>query len=665
MATEVFLTIGKVRKPVVLESKTVEGQDRIFLKYPWWPELNAEIKAAFGKYKWDQLKDKRWSIEDSHHNQFRLKFMMGHDPYAPYDKKIPTFEDPNEVTPFEFTRNLFRHQKQGVAHILTRRHCIVAAEPGTGKSLMAIEASEKLYQPGDIAIWVAPKTALLSVKMEAIKWKCKVPFEFLTYEGFVAKMAAWPSDKPIPKILILDEASRVKNETTERAKACKAVADKMRETWGYDSLIVAMSGTPAPQSPVDWHSLVQITCPGFLREADEWRFKSRLCLIKMMESNNGGTFPKVVTWYDNPKKCKVCGLEENDITHTMKEHPDVHAFVPTKNEIHELYNRLKGLVLVIQKKDCLDLPDKHFIRLEAKIPRSLMRAAQLLPSRVGKGAKLLTLLRELSDGFQYQSVEDGETTCDCCEGQKSIADMVYTGPEVTNDFLRSIGVDPEISQIVDPVLFPQYWKEEWTPCCKCKGTGMMARMVTKPEFVASPKDELYTELLEQYEDVGRFVVYGAFQGTIDRLVKLTEKKGWDWIKADGRNWKSSMGGNPMSWLTDFQNPNSPNRKVVFIGQPEAAGMGITLTRSPVVCFYSNSPNGESRSQAIERVHRISSKDHQHNVMGRSLKGVLVIDLIGLPVDSHFLTLLENKRNLESITLGELEESLKSAQDRVE
>ena len=126
-----------------------------------------------------------------------------------------------------------------------------------------------------------------------------------------------------------------------------------------------------------------------------------------------------------------------------------------------------------------------------------------------------------------------------------------------------------------------------------------------------------------------------------------------------------MGGNPMSWLTDFQNPNSPNRKVVFIGQPEAAGMGITLTRSPVVCFYSNSPNGESRSQAIERVHRISSKDHQHNVMGRSLKGVLVIDLIGLPVDSHFLTLLENKRNLESITLGELEESLKSAQDRVE
>lgn len=684
MATTVLLTVGRVQKPVVLESKQTGGQDRIFFKYAWWPELNEELKASFAGARWMAIPDdKRWSVLDTHHNQFRLKYLMGLNPYARYDKKIPSFDgkeerdDTAEVAAapqgsaidgsrpdLTFIRPLMRHQKRGTAHILYRRHCILAAEPGTGKSLMAIEAAERTYQPGDIAIWVAPKTALLSVKMECRKWGCTVPFEFLTYEGFVARVAAWPAGKPAPKILILDEASRVKNADTERAKACRNAADQIREEHGEAAIIVLMSGTPAPQSPVDWFSLVQIACPGFLKEGTEWKFKERLCLTKMMESVTGGTYPKLVTWYDDPSKCKTCGQKVDDIAHTMSYHPELHKFEPSQNEVHNLYKRLNGLVLVILKKDCLDLPEKHFRRINATVPTSILRAAKLIMSRVGTGAKALTLLRELSDGFQYVDYEVGMETCDLCEGKKSIADMAYTGPAITDDFLRSLGLIPEVSQIIDPVLFPQYWEEQWLPCCKCHGSGEIPKMKSQAEYVKSPKDDIFVDLLDEYSGVGRFVTYAAFQGSIDKLVKLVEKEGWHWIKADGRSWKSSMPGNPIGWLTEFQKPNSTFEKIVFIGQPEAAGMGITLTRSPVVVFYSNSTNGESRAQAIERVYRIGSKDHLHTFGGESLRGVMVIDLIGLPSDLRVLTLLDNKRDLQSVTLGELEESFKDA-ERIE
>ena len=51
-------------------------------------------------------------------------------------------------------------------------------------------------------------------------------------------------------------------------------------------------------------------------------------------------------------------------------------FKPSKNEVAYLHERLKGLVTIKHKKDCLDLPDKRYRKIICKPTASLCRVAE-------------------------------------------------------------------------------------------------------------------------------------------------------------------------------------------------------------------------------------------------------------------------------------------------
>lgn len=636
MARTVMMQIDGKVIPVELNT-TKDG--RIEAGWKWFPPLIDEIKTCMEDRKWNGDK-KLWHFADSHHNQFRLQVLMGMNPYERYDLPL------KEVTS---KRSLFKHQLQLKAHGLTRRQCIFASEPGCGKSLAAIEVAEDSgYKDW---FWVAPKAALLSVQLEARKWNSSVDFRFLTYEGLSSLIAKWEPGKKPPHGIIFDESSRLKTHDTIRTKSAQYLADQMRKEWGDEAYVILMTGTPAPQSPLDWFSQARIARPGFLKEGSIWAFKERISKWEQTEAARGGTFPKLIGWYDDPKKCKTCLQMPADVIHTYAEHPQFHQYQPSENEVANLYKRMQGLVIVQKKKDCLDLPEKIFRRLQANIPAAMLRTAKMITKTAGVGSKALTLLRSLSDGFQYKEVAVGEEDCDLCNATGSISDMVYIGPETTDEFMQSLGLTPQVD-IVDPVNFPQYWEMQHVQCNKCKGTKLQPKMARDATYVGSPKDELFNDLLEEYDEVGRLVVYGAFQASIDKIVKMVEAAGWDYIKADGRSWASSMPGNPMGWLAEFENRKSTVKKICFIGQPEAAGMGLTLTAACAAVFYSNSFNGESRLQAIERIHRTGASKE---------RGVTIIDLIGLPTDLYVLDRLEKKEDLQAVTLGSLEECITQAE----
>jgi hypothetical protein len=245
-----------------------------------------------------------------------------------------------------------------VRFVLTYRRCIIAGEMGTGKTLAAIEVMEALGLQDHEVWYVGPKSGIKAVGLELDKWESKVRPRMFTYERMVKYLKNWDDSEILPKMVVFDESSKLKTPSSQRSQAARQLAEAMRESYGNEAYILEMSGTPAPKAPTDWWNQVEVACPGFLREGNIHKFKARLCIIEKRENNiTGGVYPHVVSWLDDEKKCAICGkYPEQD------EHSDFaiacgegHPWVPSKNEVEYLYKRMKGLVLVKFKSECLDL----------------------------------------------------------------------------------------------------------------------------------------------------------------------------------------------------------------------------------------------------------------------------------------------------------------------
>lgn len=640
MKTEVYsYNDGRYRQKV--DVKVAEFEGRIFLVFPFNRKLLAEVKAMEDT-NWHQYQgsaamkafavktfgtEKVWSVGNTLRNQFQLEYLFGRNPYARYDA---------DLLPFTPTRTLYAHQTELARFALTRRQCIWAAEMGTGKTLAAIEVMEA----SGIHDWwyVAPASALRAVELEFKKWKCQIKPRLITYPGLRILGQEWEKrgEKP-PHGLILDESQRVKSPTAAQSQVARQVADGMRQD--YDNpIIILMSGSPAPRSPEDWWHQCEIACPGFIREGTPSKFRMRLGLFKEQQSFSGGVFHQRVTWLDDDRKCATCGeLESAAIHDPIMGEKGLHAFIPSVNEVAHLYKRMNGLVLTKFKKDCLDLPEKQYQKIYCKPTPDILRAARLISAKAKNVITGLTLLRELSDGFQYKEKADGKIICEICHGTR-----------------RTRVGTVEVSQTENANELETAYEE--VECPYCDENGQQDKIIREVIQVPCPKEDALRELLDQHFDVGRMVVYAGFTGSVDRCAQIAQDEKWSIIRADGRGWLSvDAAGNPLSGnpLEIFQEQLEQHPRVCFIGQPGAAGVGITLTASPSIVYWSNDFNAESRIQSEDRIHR----------PGMSLtRGATIYDLIHLPSDERVLANLQAKRDLQSMTLGDMSAIMAEAGD---
>ncbi len=582
---------GKYMIPV-----TLTYQDkRIFLKFPFNRKLIDAIKSNMEGISWhghDKPPRKIWSIVNSRHNQFRIAYLEGKNPYAHYDSK---------TIKHEYTRPLYFHQKEMSNHQLAMRRCVTAGEMGVGKTLSVIETMER--SGFDDWWYVAPRSGIIAVERELRIWKSKIKPRMMTYAGLTKIMKNWDNAKA-PQGVIFDESSRVKNYTAQRSQAAMALANGIRDDWGNDGYIILMSGAPAPKSPVDWWWQCEIACPGFLKEGSTAKFKNRLGVIVEKESVTGGVFPHLETWLDDSKKCAICGQTEE--AHFDEEHD----FESSKNEVAFLYERMKGLVLVRLKKDCLDLPDKIYKQIILEPDQKTINVAKSIVKTASTVIAGITLLRELSDGFQYQEVADGTAVCPECKGSAKMIDPLG---------------DSEIK------------------CDNCVD-GKVKKYKRVTQQVSTPKEEALRDILDQHLDIGRLVIYAGFTGSVDRCVRICQDCKWEVIRVDGRGWGSPF-DDP---LETFQNQQEEHPLVAFVGQPGAGGMGITLTASPTIVYYSNPFDFESRVQSEDRIHRIGMDEN---------RGATIIDLLHLATDELVLNNLKKKRRLQALTLGELQRAI--------
>jgi SNF2 family DNA or RNA helicase len=486
---------------------------------------------------------------------------------------------------------------------------------------------------------------------------------FMTYEAMTKYVSNGNAVSPTG--IVFDESSKLKTKNSKRTIAAMSAALTILHEDGY---IILMSGTPAPKSPMDWWSQTEIACPGYLVESSPDTMKYTMAYITEESGPGDSKFPKLVGWKNTTLRCDVCGEFGSHMLHTCYEEPNavkmaiikdpsnvelrvklqrientrmglsgMHDFREGKNEVARLYKRLQGMSLTVFKKDCVDLPDKFYREIDCKPPRDLLQAAKALVGIEKKGAALRMKLRQLSDGFLYKEREIGRSKCMACEGKGSV------------DFWWSDQLDCAVPEGTDNAVF----KQDQT-CVHCGGDCTLPVMepYTDP-LPNSPKEEALGELFDEYEDIGRMVIFAAFTASIDKITALAVDKGWHYVRVDGRGWTNTLDTDDRAELLglfqEVSKDSSPD-KLVFIMHPESGGMGLTLTASPVAIFYSNDDKAENRFQAEDRIHRIGMD---------TAKGATIIDLFCLETDRLILSSLRNKKDLQSITLGDMTSCLEN------
>ena len=339
-------------RSIKVEMRRASG--KIYFKFRRFGPLRNEIKLMRGAG-CGGPPDWEWSVKDCRRNRIQLELLQGRVP-----PEISRYDGPcREHTPNR--SSLYEHQRRMLNHVLTRRCCILAAEPGTGKTLTVIEGMEAV---GGDWLYVAPAKVLTAIRLEFSKWESKVTPRFVSYAKLKRVLESW--DGPAPLGVVFDESSRVKSPGARCTKSSQYLADSVREE--HDGYVWLLTGSPAPKAPTDWWAQAEIACPGYLVESSKAHLERRCAIMEEMTVGDK-TFAKVVDWRED--------------------------------EVKLLARRLAGLVLVVLSSECQDLPEIIFERIEL-VPRpSTLRDARLLADAATTAVGALSILCQLSDGFVY------------------------------------------------------------------------------------------------------------------------------------------------------------------------------------------------------------------------------------------------------------------------
>jgi hypothetical protein len=411
----------------------------------------------------------------------------------------------------------------------------------------------------------------------------------------------------------------------------------IREKYGFEEgYVIEMSGTPSPKTPVDWWSQCEIAWPGFLREGSQKAMEERMGFMVLQQMDEGA-FKKRIGWKDDEHKCAECGETREEGPHELDGDTDpeeYHPFKASKNEVAFLHERLKGLVTVKHKKDCLDLPDKRYRKIICRPTASLLRVAEAVAQSAPNAITGMTLLRELSDGFQYREEQQDMMRCTFCTDGTV---QEWVDPQ---DSERSYpGTDLLPAEVVARLV------QQSAPCPKCGGKQEVPKMVRISREIPCPKEPALKMLLDENEETGRLVVFAGFTGSVDRVARICLKEKWNVVRCDQGSFQvlthdgSEVTEEPLDYWA-----NLDHSRVVFAATAESGGMSLTLVEARTAVYWSNSWKPEYRVQSEDRIHRIG--------MDLNL-GCLIVDLIHLPSDNRVLDVIHENRKLELMTMGEL------------
>jgi len=179
-----------------------------------------------------------------------------------------------------FPREPFPFQLDGIAYLVPRHAAVLADEMGLGKSMQAISSLRLLVRTGqarsvlvvcpkglvsnwarELADWAPELTvAVIEGDPDRRRWQWTLPdvpvklanYEVLVRDRDVVREAGLAFD-----LVVLDEAQRIKNRSSQTNQAVRAVV--RRRSW-------ALTGTPVENSADDLVGIFEFVAPGHVNE---------------------------------------------------------------------------------------------------------------------------------------------------------------------------------------------------------------------------------------------------------------------------------------------------------------------------------------------------------------------------------------------------------------
>ena len=357
---------------------------------------------------------------------------------------------------YKFKTKPYEHQLKALDKSVDKKEYGYFMEMGTGKSKVLIDNMSMLYDKGKIngALIIAPKGVYNNwysqeipnhlashIQPKMVLWTASTSkakdkeYQSLFETGYdlhilVMNVEAFSTDKgrlfagkflrAHRALMAIDESTTIKNPTAKRTKAIVVLGKE-----AYYKRI--LTGSPVTKSPLDLFSQCQFLNDSLIESASYYSFKNRYAVMRT--HNFGGRRVQLVHSYQR---------------------------------LDELASILKKFSYRVLKEDCLDLPDKIYIKREVELSKeqkeaySTMKSAALasLKGKMATAPHVLTQLMRLhqitcghlksDDGsitnFKHNRIDELLDVIDEMEGKVIIwANYVHDIKEITNTLENEYG----------------------------------------------------------------------------------------------------------------------------------------------------------------------------------------------------------------------------------
>ena len=469
---------------------------------------------------------------------------------------------------YKFKTKPYKHQLTALDKSWDKDEYALFMEMGTGKSKVLIDNIAMLYDKGKInsAIIIAPKGVYRNwysqeipthmpshIPYKTVLWTASTSkakdkeyqklFEInydlhiliMNVEAFSTKKGHLFATKFLNTrkcLVAVDESTTIKNPTAKRTKAITQIASMAR----YRRIL---TGSPVTRSPLDLFSQCNFLEPELLGFQSYYAFRQRYA--HMVSRNFGGRQVQIVGSY---------------------------------RRLDELSEAIKPFSYRVLKEDCLDLPDKIYMK----------RQIELTPEQKNHYAAM-----------------------------KSMALTALKG--------KTVSAPHVLSQLI---------KLHQISC------GFMKLDNGQIEDIKNRRLDELMDVLEEVE--GKVIIWANYIYDIEKIVKTIIKEYGEESVVD--YYGAIASEQRQKNVKEFQDPRSKVR--FFVGNPQTAGYGLTLTAANTVIYYSNGYDLEKRLQSEDRAHRIGQN-----------KSVTYIDLIAeKTVDEKIVKALRKKIDIASEIMGE-------------
>jgi SNF2 family DNA or RNA helicase len=190
------------------------------------------------------------------------------------------------------------YQQRIATHLYEQNEAMCVLRPGGGKTIAALTAIADLIDQGEIrhALIIAPKRVARVVWPDEIaQWTHTAGLTYAVLDGLppqrqkllrhapdrdltiigldvvqwlLEELTAYHTDHALYDLLVIDEASRLRNPTGERAKALAKYAHHWRMIWG-------LSGTLRPSGPLDLFMPARVVTRGKLWGRSYWQWRKQ------------------------------------------------------------------------------------------------------------------------------------------------------------------------------------------------------------------------------------------------------------------------------------------------------------------------------------------------------------------------------------------------------